>query len=301
MNYQEFAAALCSSEGWPASQPNTDALVTVFAVEDSQATWNPEDTEEPEPGATNYNPQGVKDYPGLQTGEKGFHDTIHNGNYPQLVTLFKLGDSAERILSCTEWDTWAGGDITTLYGEVLKQVQADRAGYYSRHIAGSPETPTPPTPQPTPGPAPAEKRFDVKLRFLRHGDTGPDVQHLQQFLRIREADPNLSDDGHFGPATEQALRSFQRYHHLEDDGVFGPDVMEALWETTGPDKAPGTEQPRTEEVGKAQAADAAPIPSSESGTASPAPTEQAASGQGAPDNTQASSDPTDGPSEEVQP
>jgi hypothetical protein len=56
---------------------------------------------------------------------------------------------------------------------------------------------------------------------LRRGARGDLVKQIQSKLRI---DP----DGMFGPATEAALRQFQRDHALVPDGIVGPRTWAIL-------------------------------------------------------------------------
>ena len=56
---------------------------------------------------------------------------------------------------------------------------------------------------------------------LRRGSEGPDVRLIQQAL-------NIKIDCIFGPATEAAVRQFQREQGLVTDGVVGPRTWEAL-------------------------------------------------------------------------
>ncbi len=58
-------------------------------------------------------------------------------------------------------------------------------------------------------------------RALRLGDSGPDVVALQQALGIEP-------DGQFGPATDQAVRTFQTDRGLVVDGIAGSLTMRAL-------------------------------------------------------------------------
>jgi hypothetical protein len=51
--------------------------------------------------------------------------------------------------------------------------------------------------------------------LLRQGDQGAAVTELQSHLGI-------AADGVFGPATDRAVRAFQRAHGLDPDGVVGP-------------------------------------------------------------------------------
>lgn len=61
---------------------------------------------------------------------------------------------------------------------------------------------------------------------LRAGSTGASVTVLQQ--RLARAGYSVSTDGHFGPATEAAVRAFQRDRGQVMDGVAGPRTQAAL-------------------------------------------------------------------------
>lgn len=57
--------------------------------------------------------------------------------------------------------------------------------------------------------------------MLRRGSRGPEVVELQRQLLVLA-------DGDYGPATENAVRVFQREHGLYPDGVAGPRTMAEL-------------------------------------------------------------------------
>lgn len=61
---------------------------------------------------------------------------------------------------------------------------------------------------------------------LRLCDSGPAVRVAQQGLQA--TDPELEDDGFFGPMTDAAVRRFQQANGLEVDGLVGPDTWQAL-------------------------------------------------------------------------
>ena len=85
----------------------------------------------------------------------------------------------------------------------------------------APTTPTPAPTTPTPPPNQAD------LPTLRKGMTGTAVARIQETLKAR----GFYDgpiDGAFGPATEDAVRAFQRSVQLVDDGVVGPATWQAL-------------------------------------------------------------------------
>lgn len=60
-----------------------------------------------------------------------------------------------------------------------------------------------------------------KRRTLRRGMSGDDVGALQKALSVKV-------DNQFGPATEAAVRAFQRTHGLVADGICGPACFSAL-------------------------------------------------------------------------
>ena len=94
------------------------------------------------------------------------------------------------------------------------------------------------------GPAYARNRYDVKMArayaryngarvpnpasgMLRVGSSGQKVRELQVLLRRSGFDPGAID-GDFGPATRDAVRSFQAARGLTVDGVVGPETQGAL-------------------------------------------------------------------------
>lgn len=90
-------------------------------------------------------------------------------------------------------------------------------------VASLTDEPTPSTPRVPPKPKP------VKVpATLERGIKGRTVRKLQKALKKRPAGRGLKVDGKFGPATEEAVRTFQRNHHLEVDGVVGPKTWRVL-------------------------------------------------------------------------
>lgn len=77
---------------------------------------------------------------------------------------------------------------------------------------------------------------DVNRQYtteLREGSTGESVRVIQYYLNfIAEFNneiPTVAMDGIFGPATAEAVRSFQRSAGLEVDGVVGKETWDALY------------------------------------------------------------------------
>ncbi|WP_269478683.1 N-acetylmuramoyl-L-alanine amidase [Hominibacterium faecale] len=71
--------------------------------------------------------------------------------------------------------------------------------------------------------APAKKTAKLKAptRTIYRGCKGGNVKRLQRILN-KYVDAGLNIDGSFGPATEAALRKFQRKYGLAVDGSCGP-------------------------------------------------------------------------------
>lgn len=64
------------------------------------------------------------------------------------------------------------------------------------------------------------------MTSLRHGDRSQAVRQLQQ--QLNQAGASLYLDGHFGDATEKAVRAYQLKAGLVADGVAGPKTQAAL-------------------------------------------------------------------------
>ncbi|MBI3723030.1 peptidoglycan-binding protein [bacterium] len=75
---------------------------------------------------------------------------------------------------------------------------------------------------------------------MRKGSGGPGqasfVREIQK--RLGRLGHHLKVDGHFGKATEAAVKSFQREHGLEASGVVGKKTWRALRHAHAPSKPP---------------------------------------------------------------
>ncbi len=236
---QEFAEQMCLKMGWPAMDGPVVALVTLFSFEDSTAALNPEATEQPEPGSTDYNSAGVQNFPNMTDAALAFAATFDQTIYADLDRAFKSGAPANVILSNPQWDTYAGfTGYTAKLLAMLDTVNADRPRYFDVPVAGSqdvaPVTPTPapaPDPTPAPAPAPAEETCSPVLPVLRQGDTGPAVRSLQGVLNAHGA--HLAVDADFGPITTEAVRRFQQDQGMEVSGVVGVATFRHCFPTKG--------------------------------------------------------------------
>jgi len=172
ITYEDFARDCCAALGCNANETQQlDTLVTVFTLEDSKAAYNPEDTTLDETGATDYNPEGVKNYPSLGVGLEAFKATITEGVYPEIVKMLRAGDDASRVLACPEWDTWAGQPVTQDYAKVLAAVRNDRAAYYGRSIGEGTVAPPAPAPPPVEPVPPTNKETTLPKIVVAAGDT----------------------------------------------------------------------------------------------------------------------------------
>lgn len=71
-----------------------------------------------------------------------------------------------------------------------------------------------------------EKSFSLTLKVLKRGMKGEEVKALQTHLVGCGMD--ISVDGSFGPATEEAVRHYQREQGLSVDGKAGPETRRRL-------------------------------------------------------------------------
>jgi hypothetical protein len=86
-------------------------------AEGGTASYNPLNTTQGWPGATDYNPDGVKNYPNAAAGINATAITLTNGYYPGIVKDLQAGDlKAEQIVqrNAAEFDTWGTGSALIL-------------------------------------------------------------------------------------------------------------------------------------------------------------------------------------------
>ena len=102
--------------------------------------------------------------------------------------------------------------------------------YESLPNGGEAAAETPEQPEEDAPPAPPEQeRCSLTLPLLQEGDAGETVRAAQLLLAGSGCRCGLyGADGEFGPATDKAVRKFQRGRGLEADGVIGHDTWSAL-------------------------------------------------------------------------
>ena len=118
----------------------------------------------------------------------------------------------KRAIEQHDWEAFARG----YNGPGFRRHGYDRkiAAAYARHTGGA----RPPAPRQLPAAAGED--------LLGRGSQGAAVVDLQQMLTALGYP--LDDDGKFGPATERAVKDFQREKGLAADGLVGPDTRAAI-------------------------------------------------------------------------
>lgn len=75
----------------------------------------------------------------------------------------------------------------------------------------------------------SKEEFEVKVSVLKRGDKGDEVKALQAHLIGYGYSVGTSGiDGSFGPATEKALKAYQKDHGLAVDGSRGPATFASM-------------------------------------------------------------------------
>lgn len=171
---EQFATDWLAGLGVPAYEGGLLSLVNLIYAEGSKAENNPDDTIQPEPGATPFNTFDgnlhVWNYPNYDEGVKAAIETMRNGENTEVVNALTARLSAEvvtqAIVSHSSWST-AGN----LYLETLPHVQSNFKEVASVEVAGSVPTPAP-APEPPPEPVPAPEPEVVTVETDAAGDAG---------------------------------------------------------------------------------------------------------------------------------
>ena len=88
---EDFMKKILKKLGAPETDGNLLLLSAWSQMEGGGATWNPFNSTQPKPGATNYNSVGVKNYRTAQDGIEATYTTISNGYYKNIVDALKKG------------------------------------------------------------------------------------------------------------------------------------------------------------------------------------------------------------------
>lgn len=97
--------------GAPITNENISFLDQWQNAEGGSATFNPLNTTQPEPGASNYNAVGVKNFVSASQGTQATATTLTNGYYPHIFAALKSGNPFAQISDAirSELNTWGTG------------------------------------------------------------------------------------------------------------------------------------------------------------------------------------------------
>lgn len=109
--FQNWEQSVLSAIGAPLSKENISFLDSWANAEGGSAAFNPLNTTQPEPGATNYNSVGVKEYTNAQQGIQATATTLENGYYPHILAALKSGNPFGQISDALkqELNVWGTG------------------------------------------------------------------------------------------------------------------------------------------------------------------------------------------------
>lgn len=144
---QQQAEAVLQGLNDQITQSAVDFLVAVQSFEDSTAANNPEDTTLNEPGATDYNSSGVKNYPTFTEGVDATVATLNEASYAGIRVALR-GNDTTLMANELAAGGWAGTEPEEIaaYSRDLQAmvatVQADRSKYYNVEVSSPKESAT---------------------------------------------------------------------------------------------------------------------------------------------------------------
>lgn len=105
-----FYNKILTGIGAPATPENKRFMYAWRAAEGGQAAFNPFNTTQGAPGATNYNTAGVKNYTGEDQGVAATVKTLLNGRYSEIISALRDGGpgasaAAAQALARSPWGT----------------------------------------------------------------------------------------------------------------------------------------------------------------------------------------------------
>lgn len=183
------------------------------------------------PHGHRYEGRGV----GVRSGANGTNDGnarseavvyIAGGSDPLTVEakLAFLDEAVRMEAPSLRWDH-SDWKPTACAGDPIREWE--RTGWARPGDVAAPAPPAPPTiPPPVSG---GRYIVNVSLPLLRRGSKGQHVGGLQGIL-VGKSGAKIAVDGDFGPATETAVRNWQRFFGLAVDGIVGPATWKSLLE-----------------------------------------------------------------------
>jgi hypothetical protein len=117
----DFAHALLNALPEPVTSSNVSAIVAWEAAEGghwhNSAKFNPLNTTLPLDGSSSINSVGVQAYSSWNVGVTATVDTLHNGNYPGILSALHAGTSAVNVANAVAASPWGTAPFTSLIGQ----------------------------------------------------------------------------------------------------------------------------------------------------------------------------------------
>jgi len=130
--YGTWAASFAQQIGAPACFDNMVALVAWQVQEGTTANWNPLATTYPEPGASDFNSVGVKNYVSLDQGLQATYATLNTSSYgyPAILSSLRACNSAMTTARAINASYWCHGCAGGRYAiGLIATVEANYATY----------------------------------------------------------------------------------------------------------------------------------------------------------------------------
>ena len=108
---QNFYEKLLENLNAPVSNENLKFLYAWRQAEGKAGRFNPFNTTQGMPGATNFNSVGVKNYRSMEDGLVATIKTLKNGRYDCIVKGLRGDIGASKIASCRSLETWGTGTL----------------------------------------------------------------------------------------------------------------------------------------------------------------------------------------------
>lgn len=106
-----WGTQLLKDLGYPVTKANLTYLAAWAQAEGGSAKYNPFNTTQTMPGATNYNSVGVKNYTSSEQGLQATEKTLTNGRYAGILAGLRAGTSAEMTAAALANSPWGTGNL----------------------------------------------------------------------------------------------------------------------------------------------------------------------------------------------
>jgi hypothetical protein len=110
---QSWAPAFLAAAGEPVTACNERFVLAWENAEggawSNSATDNPLNSTLPEPGSRSINSAGVQAYTSWQQGLEADAATLHNGNYPGILSALSAGNDAQKAADAVAGSPWGTG------------------------------------------------------------------------------------------------------------------------------------------------------------------------------------------------